>query len=68
MLMVTTPNIEGKEIKKYYGLVNGEGLIGANVYKDIFSGVRDVVGKNINIRRRTKKSPKNGNRQYGRKS
>lgn len=44
MLMVTTPNIEGKEIKKYYGLVNGEGLIGANVYKDIFSGVRDVVG------------------------
>lgn len=44
MIMVTTPNIEGKEIKKYYGLVNGEGLIGANVYKDIFSGVRDVVG------------------------
>ena len=44
MLMVTTPNIEGKEVKKYYGLVNGEGLIGANVYKDIFSGVRDVVG------------------------
>ena len=42
--MVTTPNIEGKEVKKYYGLVNGEGLIGANVYKDIFSGVRDVVG------------------------
>lgn len=44
MLMVTTPDIEGKTIKKYFGIVNGEGLIGANVYKDIFSGVRDVVG------------------------
>ncbi|OED30542.1 YbjQ family protein [Methanosphaera sp. WGK6] len=44
MKLVTTPNIEGKSVKKYYGIVNGEGLIGANVYKDIFSGVRDVVG------------------------
>ncbi len=44
MLMVTTPDIEGKTVKKYFGIVNGEGLIGANVYKDIFSGVRDVVG------------------------
>lgn len=42
--MVTTPDLEGKTVKKYYGIVNGEGLIGANVYKDIFSGVRDVVG------------------------
>ncbi len=44
MLMVSTPDIQGKTIKKYYGIVNGEGLIGSNVYKDIFSGVRDVVG------------------------
>lgn len=44
MMIVTTPNIEGKTVKKYYGIVNGEGLIGANVYKDMFSGVRDVVG------------------------
>ena len=44
MIIVTTPNIEGKTVKKYHGIVNGEGLIGANVYKDIFSGVRDVVG------------------------
>lgn len=44
MMMVTTPDIEGKSVKKYCGIVNGEGLIGANVYKDIFSGVRDVVG------------------------
>ncbi len=44
MLILNTPNIEGKKIIQYYGLVNGEALIGANVYKDLFSGVRDVVG------------------------
>ena len=44
MIMVTTPDIEGSPVKNYLGIVNGEGLIGANVYKDIFSGVRDVVG------------------------
>lgn len=44
MLILNTPNIEGKKIIEYYGLVNGEALIGANVYKDLFSGVRDVVG------------------------
>ena len=44
MIIVTTPSIEGKRIKEYLGIVSGEGLIGANVYKDIFSGVRDVVG------------------------
>jgi uncharacterized protein YbjQ (UPF0145 family) len=44
MLILTTPNIEDKKISEYYGLVSGEALIGANVYKDMFSGVRDVVG------------------------
>ncbi|MGC9516841.1 MAG: heavy metal-binding domain-containing protein [Methanomicrobiales archaeon] len=44
MLLLTTPLIEGKKIKEYYGLVTGEALLGANVYKDLFSGVRDVVG------------------------
>ena len=44
MLIITTPTIEGKKITEYYGLVTGESLLGANVYKDLFSGVRDVVG------------------------
>lgn len=44
MLILTTPEIEGKKINDYYGLVAGESLLGANVYKDLFSGVRDVVG------------------------
>ncbi len=44
MLISTTPNIEGHNIVEYFGLVTGESLLGANVYKDLFSGVRDVVG------------------------
>tara|TARA_R110002124_G_scaffold60626_2_gene166210 strand:- start:927 stop:1247 length:321 start_codon:yes stop_codon:yes gene_type:complete len=44
MLVTTTHNIEGKTIHKYIGLVNGEAIIGANFVKDIFAGIRDVVG------------------------
>jgi len=44
MLILTTPTIEGKKINEYHGLVTGDSLLGANLYKDMFSGVRDVVG------------------------
>ena len=44
MLLSSTNTLEHKDIEKYHGLVTGESLIGANVYKDLFSGVRDVVG------------------------
>ncbi|WP_031526782.1 heavy metal-binding domain-containing protein [Dyadobacter crusticola] len=44
MLVTTTPNIEGKKIIKYIGLVNGEAIIGANFFKDFLANVRDVVG------------------------
>jgi uncharacterized protein YbjQ (UPF0145 family) len=44
MLILTTPTIEGKKIVEYHGLVTGDSLLGANLYKDMFSGVRDVVG------------------------
>lgn len=44
MLMTTTPNIEGKQIAKYYGLVSGEAILGANIFKDIFASIRDIVG------------------------
>lgn len=44
MLILTTPTIEGKKIVEYHGLVTGDALLGANLYKDMFSGVRDVVG------------------------
>ncbi len=44
MLILTSPTIEGKKIIEYHGLVTGDALLGANLYKDLFSGVRDVVG------------------------
>ena len=44
MLTVTTPNIEGKQITECYGLVTGEAIIGANIFKDFFAAITDVVG------------------------
>ncbi len=44
MLIVTTPNIEGKRITQYLGLVSGEAILGANIFKDLFAGIRDIVG------------------------
>lgn len=44
MILTSSNTLENKEIIDYKGLVTGESLIGANIYKDIFSGVRDVVG------------------------
>ena len=44
MLITTTNSIEGKRIVKYYGLVTGEAILGANIFKDFFAGIRDIVG------------------------
>jgi uncharacterized protein YbjQ (UPF0145 family) len=44
MLITTTPNIEGKRITQYIGLVNGEAIIGANIVKDFFANISDIVG------------------------
>ena len=44
MLVTTTPSIEGRKITKYIGIVTGEAILGANVFKDIFATVRDIVG------------------------
>ncbi len=44
MLVTTTPNIEGSRISKYYGLVSGEAIMGANIFKDLFASIRDIVG------------------------
>ena len=44
MLVLTTPNIEGKTIRKYYGIVSGEAIMGANIFKDFFAGITDIVG------------------------
>ncbi len=44
MLILTTPSIEGRKIVKYLGLVSGEAILGANIFKDLFAGIRDIVG------------------------
>ena len=44
MQVTTTPSIEGLRITKYCGIVAGEAILGANVFKDVFAGIRDLVG------------------------
>lgn len=44
MIVTTTPSVEGKRITKYCGVISGEAILGANLFKDIFAGIRDLVG------------------------
>lgn len=44
MIISTTPSIEGKHITRYHGVVAGEAILGANIFKDFFAGIRDIVG------------------------
>jgi uncharacterized protein YbjQ (UPF0145 family) len=44
MQITTTPSFEGKRITKYCGIVAGEAILGANLFKDFFAGIRDLVG------------------------
>jgi uncharacterized protein YbjQ (UPF0145 family) len=44
MIITTTPTVEGKKITKYCGLVTGETIIGANIFRDFLAGIRDIVG------------------------
>jgi len=48
MLLTTTNNIEGKVIQEYLGIVASETIIGANLFKDLFAGIRDIVGGRSN--------------------
>ena len=44
MILTTTPTIEGKPVQDYLGIVTGEAILGANIVKDFFAGIRDIVG------------------------
>ncbi len=44
MIHSTTPNIEGRRIREYHGVVTGEPILSANLFKDFFAGIRDIVG------------------------
>ena len=44
MLMTTTTAVEGRPVRDYLGVVTGEVIVGANIFKDLFAGIRDIVG------------------------
>lgn len=44
MIITTTPSIEGKKIVNYLGIVSSEAVVGANIFRDLFASIRDIVG------------------------
>jgi uncharacterized protein YbjQ (UPF0145 family) len=44
MIITTTTAIEGRPVQQYLGVVTGEVIVGANIFKDLFAGIRDIVG------------------------
>lgn len=44
MIVTTTNNIEGKSIRQYFGVVSGEAIMGANIVRDLFASITDIVG------------------------
>ncbi len=44
MIITTTNSVEGKKIQSYLGVVSGEAVMGANIVKDFFAGIRDIIG------------------------
>jgi len=44
MIVTTTPSIEGHAITAYHGIVVGEAILGANVFRDLFAGITDIIG------------------------
>ena len=44
MIVTTTPSVEGRPVQHYHGIVVGEVIVGANMFRDLFAGIRDIVG------------------------
>lgn len=44
MIVTTTPSIEGRSIRGYHGIVTGEVIVGANIFRDLFASITDIVG------------------------
>lgn len=44
MITTTTPSVEGQRIRDYKGIVTGEAILGANVFRDVFAGITDILG------------------------
>ena len=59
MLLTTTNSVEGKKITTYYGMVTGEAIIGANIFKDFFASITDIVGGRSGAYEKSLKDAKN---------
>src|SRR4051794_15786003 len=59
MIVTTTPDVQGRRIVAYHGLVSGEAILGANVFRDFFASVRDVVGGRAGSYERVLKNARN---------
>jgi uncharacterized protein YbjQ (UPF0145 family) len=44
MIVTTTHTLDGRQVQEYLGVVTGEAILGANLFKDLFAGIRDLVG------------------------
>ncbi|MHA7886656.1 heavy metal-binding domain-containing protein [Roseicyclus sp.] len=44
MIVTTTPSVDGHRITAYHGIVVGEAILGANVFRDLFAGITDIIG------------------------
>ncbi len=44
ILVTTTPSVEGYRVQQYMGVVTGEAILGANIFRDMFAGIRDIIG------------------------
>jgi uncharacterized protein YbjQ (UPF0145 family) len=44
VILTTTPSVDGRSISEYMGVVTGEAILGANIVRDLFAGIRDIVG------------------------
>ena len=44
MIITTTPSVEGYQISEYFGVIAGEAILGANIFRDLFAGITDIIG------------------------
>lgn len=66
MLLTTTPTLEGKTITEYKGIVSGEAIIGANLFKDLFASITDIVGgRSASYERVLREAKENALREMG---
>ena len=59
MILTTTTSIEGRPVAEYLGVVTGEVIVGANIFKDLFAGIRDIVGGRAGSYEKTLRSARN---------